>query len=230
MAESFTPISQASPGAAGAIGPTFPGSAAFWAEIAALNFSTEKALAEDQRATRDTNAAYQYNKGVSLRAEPLRLTANRNAANSSGLAESGVLAKTQGTTQTDYAQKGERAQEVRRNAVEKYQDAERSAVASYGLGVNRAVTAAEAQQQRELEENPPKPAAEPTNVAPTNPAVPSNAGGTKTVLGPPGKGGVVPYEEGSPRGWVRVGMPNRVPAKPVAAVRKAAAKKAVTVG
>lgn len=179
-AGSFSPITQASPGAAGAIDSSNPFYATFWANQAALNFSTEKALAEDQKAQRETNATYEYNRGLNARAEPLRLTANRNSANSQGLAESGVLAKTQGQTQTQYAEKGARLNETRRNAIEKYQEGERNATTQYGLDTGKEVAAAQAEGLKTAEEEGAvaKPAAAPT--APATLAVPqqSKVGGT----------------------------------------------------
>jgi hypothetical protein len=151
-AGSFSPITQASPGAAGAIDSSNPFYATFWANQAALNFSTEKALAEDQRDQREANATYEYNRGLNARAEPLRLTANRNSANTQGLAESGVLAKTQGQTQTQYAEKGARLNETRRNAIEKYQEGERNATTQYALDTGKEVAAAQAEGLKAAEE------------------------------------------------------------------------------
>lgn len=227
MADSFSPVSQSSPGASAAVSPSNPFFATFWANEAALTFSTERALAEDQQAQRISNANYEYSRGVNQRAEPLKLTANRNAANSQGLAESGVLAKTQGSTQTDFAEKAQRLQETRRNAAEKYQGKEADTVTQYGLDTAKYVAAAQEEGLRAQEENPAAP--EGSQAA---------NGGNKTVLGPPGKGGVVPYEESSKAGFVRVGPATPTPAKAPAAPkipappkapsgRKAAAKRAV---
>jgi hypothetical protein len=235
MAESFSPVTPSSPGAAGAVSPSNPFFATFWANEAALNFQTENALAEDQRDTRNANSSYEYNQGINQRAEPLKLTANRNAANTQGLAESGVLAKTQGVTQTQYAQKGQRLSETRRNAVEKYQDAENKAVTANALDTSKYVAAAQAEGLKALEENPPP--REPV-VASTNPTVASNAGSVRTNVGTPGPGGVVPYTETGPRGTVKVGQPGPYKGSPAEreaieikqGYRKAAAKKAVAVG
>src|ERR1700683_3003516 len=154
MADSFSPLSQGSPGAASAVSPSNPFFATFWANEAALNFSTEKALAEDQQAQRIAQADYTYNRGINNRAEPLKLTSNQNSANSQGLAESGVLAKTQGTTQTGFAEKNQRLQETRRNAVEKYQGKEADAVTQYGLDTSKYVADAQAEGLKAEEENP----------------------------------------------------------------------------
>jgi hypothetical protein len=235
MADSFSPVTQGSPGAASAVSQSNPFFATFWANEAALNFSTQRALAEDQAAQRDTNATYEYNRGVNQRAEPLRLTANQNSANSQGLAESGVLAKTQGVTQTQYAQKDARLQETRRNAVEKYQGKEADAITQNSLDTSKYVADAQAEGLRALEENPPKP--EPGTTA-------ANPGGGRTITGPAGPGGVVPYTEKTPGGFVRVGPAKPLPAvqpvqppavvaqqrQPNSATRKAAAKKVVAVG
>jgi hypothetical protein len=149
---SFAPITQANPGAGAAVSASNPFYATFWANQAALNFSTEKALAEDARGQRDTNAIYEYNRGLNNRAEPLKLTANQNTANSQGLAESGVLAKTQGQTQTNYAEKDARLSESRRNAIEKYQEGERNAITQYGLDTGKDVASAQAEGLKVAEE------------------------------------------------------------------------------
>jgi hypothetical protein len=234
VADSITPLTQSSPGAAASVSPSNPFSVTFWANEAALTFSTERSLAEDQEATRETNSTYNYNRGVNQRAEPLKLTANRNSANSNGLAESGVLAKTQSVAQTDFAQKDQRLGETRRNAVEKYQGKENDAVTQYGLDTAKYVADAQTEGLKALEENPPAPA---LGVAPTNPATAVNPGGVKTVRGPAGPGGVVPYSESSKAGSVRVGPATAGPPRvvgvkpqPVSTVRKAAAKKVVQVG
>jgi hypothetical protein len=201
MADSFSPLSPGSPGAS-AVSEANPFFATFWANEAALNFSTERALAEDQSAQRDTNATYEYNRGVNNRAEPLKLQSNQNTANSQGLAESGVLAKTQGLTQTQYAQKNARLAEVRKNAVEKYQGKENTAITENALDTGKYVADAQAEGVKALEENPPPPAPAP---AITPPAV--SAIRAQPITGSGVKG-----------------------AKQLAASRRAAAKKAVAVG
>lgn len=213
MAASFSPLSQQSPGAGAAVDPSNPFYATFWANQAALNFSTERILAQEQRATSEANASYAYGRGVNQRAEPLRLTANQNSANSQGLAESGVLAKNQTQTQVDYSQKNQRLQEARRSAVERAQEGERNAVTSYGLDTAKDVAAAQQEGLKEQLENPSSPEG----------SKPANPGGVRTVAGPPGPGGVVPYTETSRRGSVAVGSATR-------AAREQARKKAVGVG
>jgi hypothetical protein len=140
-------------------GSADPYSASFYANQAALEFQRNTLEAEDQRAIRETNANYNYNRGLNERAEPLKLTANRNAANTQGLAESGILAKTQGLTQTDYAQKGARLGETRRNAVEKYTQGEKTAREDFNIKTAGNVAKEQENQLKEAEANPPQPAA-----------------------------------------------------------------------
>ena len=159
MAESFTPITQQNPGAAAGVGNN-PFTAQFWAQVNALNLSTAREMAREQQATRQTNAAYEYNRGVNARAEPQRLTANRNTANTQGLAESGVLANRQGQTQTGYAQKGARLNETRANAVKRFQTNEKGITEKYGADIGVALAA---QQEKGV------PTAEAEGAQPTTP-------------------------------------------------------------
>jgi hypothetical protein len=209
---------------------TDPFSRSFWANKTAIEFSEQKALSDAQHGRRMANANAEYNRGIDARAEPLKLTANRNTANSQGLAESGVLAKTQGQTQVDYAQKGQRIQEARRGAVEKYNENEANARTTAAIETGKNVASDEEKQVTYNEENPPPPPTPGPGVAPANPATPASRGATRTVLGPAGPGGVVPFQESGPRGFVRVGAPRVAAARtarPVRDVRANAIKKAV---
>jgi hypothetical protein len=196
-------------------GSNDPFTASFYANQAALQFSEENLLADDQRATRQANNSYEYNRGLNARQEPLALTKNRNAANTQGLAESGVLAKQQGQTQTAYAEKQGRLGETRRNAIEKYQQSESTAKANYALGTNKNVVAEQERQLKEAQANPPQPTG----------ATPANPGGLRTVTGPPEGSGIVPYTESSRAGSVAVGSATRAARE----ARERAARKA-TVG
>ncbi|HEY4810340.1 MAG TPA: hypothetical protein VIH71_04705 [Solirubrobacteraceae bacterium] len=233
MAESQLPTALSFPtaGSGGAF------TAAFYNNLALLQFSEQRALAADQQQRADTNAAYDYNHSVNIRAEPLRLTANQNAANSQGLAESGALTKTQSMTQTQYTQKDARLGEARENAIKKINAGEYDVKGQGILKVNNEVVREqEAQQKRAEEEGAAHPYGS-LGVSPTNPATAINPGGKKTLLGPATPEGIVPYQETSSRGFVRVGAaapasPRTAAAKtqPVSGARKAAAKKAIAVG
>jgi len=192
-----------------------PFSASFYATQAALQFSEENILAAEQRAQRQANNSYEYNRSVNTRQAPLALSRNQNAANSQGLAESGVLAKTQGQTQTQFAEKASRLSEARRSAVERAQQAESTAKGNFALQTNANVARETERQLAEAQKNPP------ASIGST----PANAGGQRTVTGPPEAGGVVPYRETTPGGSVAVGSATRAARE----ARERAAKKA-TVG
>jgi hypothetical protein len=198
-----------------------PYSASFYANQAALEFSRNNLEAEDQRSIREAEANYNYNRSVNERAEPLKLTANRNSANTAGLAESGVLAKTQGVTETGYAQKNQRLGETRKNAVEKYTQGENTAREDFNLKTAADVAKEEENQVKEAEANPPTP---------QYPGVPASAG--RIVTGPTEAGGVLPYESGGKgQGSVRVGQPNStayVGKSPLESNAEAAARRAAT--
>jgi hypothetical protein len=192
-----------------------PYSASFYATQAALQFSEENILAAQQRAQRQTNSSYEYGRSLNTRAAPLALQRNQNSANSQGLAESGVLAKTQGQTQTQFAEKGARLNEARRNAIERSQQAESTAKGEFALKTNQNIAAESERQAAAAQASPPPPAG----------SAPANTGGVRTVTGPPEAGGVVPYGETSKAGSVTVGSATRAARE----ARERAAKKA-TVG
>ncbi len=177
-------------------------SAAFYENQAKLEFQEKNALAADTRERSNAESTYAYNRGLNTRAEPLRLTANRNQANTAGLAESGVLAKTQGQTQTDYAQKDARLAEGRRQAIERINANENTTKGNYALETNKDIRAENERIVNEQKTNPASPIG----------STAANPGGSRAVLGPPGAGGVVPYVETSPAGSVTVGT-NRAQAQ-----------------
>lgn len=198
-----------------------PLNATYYANLAALEFQRSQALAADKAGREQTEAGYNYNKGQYEKAEPLKLTANRNNANAAGILESGQLAKRQGETQTDFTTKQGRLSDQRRAAIEKYNSGDQQAENAFRVGQNKALAESTEQAKKELLENPPQPQA---------PAYPTPPAQQKAIEAgtPAGPGGVVPYEGGG----VRVGpaRPNVVSSKAQpnsAAIRKAAAKKAV---
>jgi hypothetical protein len=189
-----------------------PRNASFAATVAALTLGREQQEESDNRDMALAKASYQYNTGVNLRGEVQRVGANRNNANSQGLAESGTLAKTQGQTVEGYAQKEARLGEVRQNAINQYTEKQSNAAKTYNVGYAGALATSEEKGREEAEKNPPAPEG----------ATPANPGATRTVTGAPGSGGVVPYVENLPNGgFVKIGQPQ----KPQ--IRQAAAKRAV---
>lgn len=207
----------------------------------ALYFSTaaeqahayEHTLASDQEALSDETAAYRANQGKLNAAEPTALTNIRNRANAEGLATSGIEGQRQDTQQASFARSMGALTTTRQQDTTRINRNMTEAGESYADKMKANLAARESEVQREAQGNAERaptlgataataapPAVAPPAVAPTNPATAINAGGVKTVLGPPGAGGVVPYRETSPRGSVRVGAP-----LPQTAIRKAAAKK-----
>lgn len=187
-----------------------PLNATYYANLAALEFAKAQALGADKAGRAQTETQYKYNQEQLQKAEPLRLTANRNNANSSGILESGQLAKRQGEAQTDYTGKEGQLANTRRAAIEKYNQGDKSAEDAFRVGQNKALAESTEQSKKELLENPPQvqgsyptPAAQAASTAPTQ------------------AGGVVPYTSNQPgAGFVKVGQPLK-------ALRAAAAKKAV---
>lgn len=179
----------------------------YYANLAALNFQREQALAQDKRGRELANASSRYARSELTRAAPLRYAANRNTANSQGLLESGQLAQRQGQTQADFAAKGAKVGETRKAAIERFNEGDQNAQKAYVVGTEKAQAESFQRAKEQLERNPPAP----TTPSPSYPIPPAQQEAINRGV-QPGPGGVVPYESGK----VRVG-----------AIRKAAAKKAV---
>lgn len=188
-----------------------PLNATYYANLAALEFAKAQTLGADNAGRQQAQTSYDYSRGQLQKAEPLRLTANRNSANAAGIAESGILAQRQGQTQTDFASKGGQLAEQRRAAIQKYNEGDKSAADAFRVGQSKALAESTEQSKKELLESPPQAqaASYPTLGAQARSGAPAQAGG------------VVPYTSNQPgAGFVRVGGPLR-------ALRTAAAKKAV---
>jgi hypothetical protein len=187
-----------------------PLNANYYANLAALEFAKAQTLGADNAGRQQAETTYNYNRGQLQRAEPLKLTANRNNANAGGIAESGILAQRQGQTQTDFATKGNQVSEQRRAAIEKYNQGDKAAEDAFRVGQNKALAESTEQAKKELLENPPQAQV-------SYPTLPAQAASTV----PAQAGGVVPYTSNQPgAGFVKVGQPLK-------ALRNAAAKKAV---
>ncbi len=155
-----------------------PRDALFYSNEAALNFQRENALANQKVAREGAESNYRYGAGQLRRAQPLRLTASRNQANSQGLAESGILAQRQGQIQTDYASKGSRLGEIRKAAVDRATKGEQEANRGYELGVGKNLEEATERGRARLEANPPTPEPAAGTVAAGGPA------GSRVTVGP----------------------------------------------
>ena len=146
----------------------------YYANMAALNFSVQKALAEGKLAKENTNLGYNYNRGQLLKQEPIRFQANRNAANSAGLAESGTLAQTQQRTASDFADRATRMAQQRSQAVQRINQGEQSAVGGANIGQLKAAAGATAEQAQWLAEHPPPKAESAPSTPSTTPKGYSN--------------------------------------------------------
>jgi hypothetical protein len=134
-----------------------PLNATYYANLAALQFQKEQALAQDKAGRAKAEAGFKYGMSQYEKAEPLRLTGNRNTANSQGLLESGQLAKRQGETQTEYTTKEARLAETRKAAIERYNEGDKRAEDAYSVGQNKALAESTEQARKETEANPPVP-------------------------------------------------------------------------
>ncbi len=134
-----------------------PAIAAKYYELASgLELSTRLAQTNATLGRATANAGYQYGRGNLLRAEPQRIKANMNSANSQGLAESGQLAKAQTQTQGEYSQKqlalsNQRAEAIKRANLGESQAKERE-LTGKGAGFR---TALAEQGQYNIEHSPP---------------------------------------------------------------------------
>lgn len=169
-----------------------PRNAKYFENLAALEHGYQKSLAEgaETRANARTNA--EYATGQIAKAEPEGFRNLRNRANSEGLLQSGVLAGRTGTLASSY---GARRYAITHGLQERegrISRGEQAAKERFELGRSGAAT-------RALEEGKATALANP---------------GARTVTGPAGPGGVVPYTEKTAGGSVRVG-----PGAPTAVVK-----------
>ncbi len=133
---------------------------------AALEFSLQKTLAEGNLSKANTNANYNFARGNVVRQEPQRFQANRNAANSQGLAESGVLAQTQQRQAAGYGQQLAGLGQQRAQAVQRITSGELNASQARAIGEKQNIANAGKEQLDYLLANPPEKAKEATASTP----------------------------------------------------------------
>ena len=189
--------------------------ATYWANVAAIEHSFTHTLASDQEALSDDKATYLANQAKLDAAEPTALTNIRNKANEEGLLTSGIEGQRTGIQQGTYTRSRDVLGTTNQQDTDKINRGMTEAGETRNDDIVKEQVAAEARTQKTAEENAKD---NPTlGAAPPPPG--GNPGGVKTVTGPAGPGGVVPYTESLPSGgFVKVGQPQ---------VRKAAIKKAV---
>ncbi len=153
----------------------------YHATKAALDFSLNKTLAEGNLSKKNANQNFDFARGNVVRQEPQRFQANRNAANSQGLAESGVLAQTQQRQAANYNQQLGGLAQQRKQAVERITSGEFNATEGRRIGVEGLQKQAKKEELDYELANPPKEAAK----TPGEITYPGVAGSPTTNL-PPG--------------------------------------------
>ncbi len=133
---------------------------------AALEFSLQKTLAEGNLSKRNTNQNFDFARGNVVRQEPQRFQANRNAANSQGLAESGVLAQTQQRQAAGFNQQLGGLAQQRAQAVQRITSGELNASQAHAIGEKQNIANANKEQLDYLLANPPEKAKEATASTP----------------------------------------------------------------
>ena len=165
MAEStFTP-GETSGGLGASLNPATAG--LYYATMAKLNFSVQKAQAEGKQALANLNSAYEFNRGNALRQEPIRFQQLRNQANSQGLAESGVAAQNAQRAATGFAEKAQALSQQRAQAAQKVRTGIQNAEREGTLGQQEDIARAGKEQAEYIAANTvaPVPSVTPSNAA-----------------------------------------------------------------
>ncbi len=160
---------------------------------AALEFSLQKTLAEGNLSKRNTNQNFDFARGNVVRQEPQRFQANRNAANSQGLAESGVLAQTQQRQAAGYGQQLAGLGQQRAQAVQRITSGEQNATRAHSIGeIQNLANAKKEQLDYELanprppaEATPSTPNGSPTSNLPGGYVAKTQKGGSVSISPPP---------------------------------------------
>ncbi len=161
----------------------------YHATKAALDFSLNKTLAEGNLSKRNTNQNFDFARGNVVRQEPQRFQANRNAANSAGLAESGVLAQTQQRQAANYEQQLTGLGQQRAQAVQRINMGESGAYEGRRVGQEQNIARANKEQNEYNIAN---------YVAPT-PSTPNTGSGSTPSGLPQVIGGKQQPSSGAPR-------------------------------
>jgi hypothetical protein len=182
----------ASPGTAFPAGD--PRNALYFETKGKLEHERERTLGglREQRENAQGNA--KYREGVMTGQEPQTYAANRYRAVREGIASSGSNTERRGGIATNYANRRFAVQQGLKQTEGRISRSEQEARERADQGIAGAGTRALEEARRYAEEHPP-----------VQPTQAYNAGGTREVTGPPGPGGVVPYTEQTPGGFVRVG-------------------------
>lgn len=199
-----------------AFGAGDPRNAAYFQTLASLEHQYNTTLAGDkeQLGNSKTNATYQQ--GLLGQAEPRSYQANQHRANAGGLLESGVNAERRGTIGADYANKRFNITHGLQETEGRISRSEQEAQERRDQGKAAAANTALSEGYKSLLEREPN--------EPVAPTAAVNPGGVRTIEGPAGPGGVVPYSEKTLGGSVRVGAARKAAATSYLAKAKAKAR------
>lgn len=171
-----------------------PRNALYFETVGKLLQHRERAIGEGQKQAEEGRANQNYREGVLGQQEPQTYAANRYRAVREGISSSGANTERRGGIATNYANRRFANQKAQSDLENRLHQRQIGAEENYNQGVAGAGTAALERARQAAEREAQAPAAKAYN-----------PGGERTVTGPPGPGGVVPYEESSPAGHVRVG-------------------------
>ncbi len=167
----------------------------YYATNAALNFSLQNKLAQGNLAKANTNQNFDFARGNVVRQAPQRFQANQNAANSAGLAESGILAQTQQRQAANLGQQLTGLSQQRAQAVQRITSGEQSATEGARVGKEQNWARAKKEQEDYNIANYVAPTTASTpGVAPAYPTAPlppgytarTQPGGSVSISPPPG--------------------------------------------
>ncbi len=159
----------------------------YYATKAGLDFSLQRTLAEGNLAKKNANQNFDFARGNVVRQEPQRFQANRNAANSAGLAESGVLAQTQQRQAAGFNQQLTGLSQQRAQAVQRITSGEQNATQAHTVGEVQNLARAKKEQLDYDIANPPAAATPSTPNTSLPPGYTSTTKGGTTYISQPRK-------------------------------------------
>jgi hypothetical protein len=180
-----------------AFGAGDPRNAQYFQTLASLEHQYNTTLAGDKEKLASSRSNALYQQGLLGEKEPGSYKANEHRANAGGLLESGVNAERRGTIGQEYANKRFGVSHGLQETEGSITANEQSAKESLESGRANAANTALSEGYKALLEREPNDTAAASRAA--------NPGGVRTVEGPAGPGGVVPYSEKTPGGSVKVG-------------------------
>lgn len=191
-----------------AFGAGDPRNAQYFQTLASLEHQYNTTLAGDKQKLASSRSNALYQQGLIGEREPGSYKANEHRANAGGLLESGVNAERRGTIGQEYANKRFGVSHGLQETEGSLSQNDQSAKDDLEAGRANAANTALSEGYKALLEREPNETARA-----------ANPGAVRTVEGPAGAGGVVPYSERTPGGSVKVGGVARPQIRAVAANR-----------